>query len=85
MSHPDPFDQAAQKALAYLTFRRGLRRLREAEDIIREAIALLERGDHPLGPVNAPPPAVTTETTAENLGFTPEQVRELEKRLGESA
>jgi hypothetical protein len=59
---------------AYLTFRRGLRRLRDAETIILEALAILERSDHPLGPV-------TNETTAEREGFTKVQIAELERAM----
>ena len=63
----EPFDHAQRQALAYQTFRRGLRRLNDAEDLIREALALLERPNHPLGPVTEEP---VNETTAERLGLS---------------
>lgn len=79
MPKPDAYDRAAHRALAYQTFRRGLRRLEEVKDELHRAIAMLERADHPLGPITDD---AVNETTAERLGFTPAQQRELERRCG---
>jgi hypothetical protein len=74
----DRFAQVEKQLLAYQTFRRGLRRLEDAKDEIRRAVALLERANHPLGPVTQ---ERVNETTAERLGFTPAQVALLERQF----
>ena len=71
-------EQLQDQMLAYQTFRRGLRRLEDAKDEIRRAIALLAREDHPLGPIEQ---ERVNETTAERLGFTPAQVALLERQF----
>ena len=73
-------DTLEREHLAYRTFRRGLRRLRDAEVIIMEALAILERAEHPLGPVSRKPNGVN-DTTAEREGFTKAQIAELQKSL----
>lgn len=75
----DQYEQAQHRVLAYQTFRRGLRRLRDAEDLIRRALAQLERADHPLGPVDQ---ENVNDTTAERLGLSQAL---LEKALAERA
>lgn len=75
-------DHLERQHLAYRTFRRGLRRLRDAELIIMEALAILERDDHPLGNVN--PTNGVNDTTAEREGFTKSQIAEMEQSLEEN-
>jgi len=74
-------DHLERQHLAYRTFRRGLRRLRDAELIIMEALAILERENHPLGNVE---PNGVNDTTAEREGFTKSQIAEMEKSLVEN-
>jgi hypothetical protein len=76
-------DHLERQHLAYRTFRRGLRRLRDAELIIMEALAILERENHPLGSVD-PQTNGVNDTTAEREGFTKSQIAAMEKSLVEN-
>ena len=81
MSTTRAIQQAHRQALAYQTFRRGLRRLEDAKATILQAIAMLERPDHPLGAIDFDS-EVVNETTAERLGLSAALV---EKALAERA
>jgi hypothetical protein len=83
MTHDRRLEILEREHLAYRTFRRGLRRLRDAELIIMEALAILERDDHPLGPINKKANGVN-ETTAEREGFSKAQIAEMQKSLEEN-
>ena len=74
-------DHFERQHLASRTFRRGLRRLRDAELIIMEALAILERENHPLGKVAT---NGMNDTTAEREGFTKSQIAEMEQSLEEN-